>query len=498
MSVLYGNRWKIIGELGRGGQSVVFRVVDSTEALSGEYALKRILNPARHVRFQSEVEAIKRLDHPNIVKLIDHSALDSGGDSLEKSYIVMPIADGGDLSKRPGMYRDDLDGVTKVSRQLCGALAAAHNTGIIHRDIKPSNILFNGANYDVVLTDFGICLLRDAERATEVGEVVGPWGFMAPELEGGGQLQVTPSVDIYSLGKVIYYMLSGGIVLPRERLAEGEYAELFSRGERYTILRMLLTKMICPAEQRLRSIDEVVVELDRISTWERDAKLSVLSVDAQRTIDRMKQAGLAVRQAEQSNRIAREQENEQFEVIRKACIEALRAELDEISNRIREPGIITSSTAQLSTPFHGAVHFARGDVLSSVGGYEISIVRETDPFAIRHSLQLVLLRKMKTRSTRRDGLIPAGDVEFVVLPYYRSVNLRGTPQRETQAFLSTRAAQRTQPPLTQTFHGRGVSLYYESSIAKWPAGAKQLGEIISEAVEIVLGVMTADMFIIGL
>jgi serine/threonine protein kinase len=73
----------------------------------------------------------------------------------------------------------------------------------------------------VWVSDFGICLIADRPtRHTETGEVVGPVVFMAPELEGGGQLDVTVDADIYSLGKVIYYMLTGGVRLPRENLEE--------------------------------------------------------------------------------------------------------------------------------------------------------------------------------------------------------------------------------------------------------------------------------------
>jgi serine/threonine protein kinase len=87
--------------------------------------------------------------------------------------------------------------------------------------VKPENILFENDGDHVWLSDFGICLIADqSTRHTEPGEVVGPVVFMAPELEGGGQLDVTADTDIYSLGKVIYYMLTGGVRLPRENLEQ--------------------------------------------------------------------------------------------------------------------------------------------------------------------------------------------------------------------------------------------------------------------------------------
>ena len=96
----YGGRWRLTGkQIGKGGQSEVFGVVDTSGQLSGEFALKRVLNPKRHHRFVSEIEAIKTLDHPNVIKLIDHSILSSPGVVPEKQYLVMPIAEDGDLSK---------------------------------------------------------------------------------------------------------------------------------------------------------------------------------------------------------------------------------------------------------------------------------------------------------------------------------------------------------------------------------------------------------------
>ncbi len=106
MAKKYGGRWEIIDgpRLGDGGQGTVFRVRDITGQLDGEFALKRVLDISRRDRFRRQVEAIKRLTdpethqaHPNVISLIDHSALDEDQDT-EKQFLVMPIAEGGDLS----------------------------------------------------------------------------------------------------------------------------------------------------------------------------------------------------------------------------------------------------------------------------------------------------------------------------------------------------------------------------------------------------------------
>jgi serine/threonine protein kinase len=100
--------------------------------------------------------------------------------------------------------------VVTVAKQITAALIAAHAANVIHRDVKPKNILFTGNGHETWLTDFGICLIREAPRITELPEVMGPREFMAPELADGGELDVTPAADLYSLGKLIYFMISGG------------------------------------------------------------------------------------------------------------------------------------------------------------------------------------------------------------------------------------------------------------------------------------------------
>ncbi len=251
MAKLYGGRWRVVsGDLGEGGQSVILRVVDDYGEYNGEFALKRIRNPWRHQRFQNEITAIKRLEHPNIIKLIDHSALDDVNSNNDKQFLVMPIAEGKDLGKpsRYKLYSGALDSVLLVSITIAKALQVAHLANVIHRDIKPENILFTGDGHDLWIADFGICLLREQPRNTPDGEVVGPQNYMAPELEAGGNLEVTPAADIYSLGKVIYFMISGGIVIPRERLHEKRYSAILSAGEKTRRTGILLSQMICLAE----------------------------------------------------------------------------------------------------------------------------------------------------------------------------------------------------------------------------------------------------------
>lgn len=162
----YGGRWELIERLAGGGQGEVFSVRDLTEEYTGRLALKRVLNPRRHARFRAEVNAIAALDHPNVIKLVDHSALSDDEATIEKQFLVMPLARE-DLTKRVALYKANVDSVIQVAKQLASALHSAHAVGIVHRDVKPHNILFPGSGHDVWLSDFGICLIRERDRATE-------------------------------------------------------------------------------------------------------------------------------------------------------------------------------------------------------------------------------------------------------------------------------------------------------------------------------------------
>jgi serine/threonine protein kinase len=168
---LYGGRWKILGTLKEGGQSWVYRVIDTKGEFDGTFALKRLKNRDRIARFRTEVEILRRLQDPHIVKLIDAQIQD---DASDDSFLVMPIAANGDLDERLQLYKDQIESVVTVAVQVANALGHAHKEGVIHRDIKPGNLLFPGTGHDVLVSDFGISRdLSATERNTPDGEIVG-------------------------------------------------------------------------------------------------------------------------------------------------------------------------------------------------------------------------------------------------------------------------------------------------------------------------------------
>ena len=156
-------------------------------------------------RFRSEIEACNRLSHPNIIRLIE------SGLHKEKPFIVTEYCEGGSLSPRAFVGMTFVERLN-LFRGVCEGIAYAHKQSVVHRDLKPDNIFLH-ANGNPVVGDFGLCFFLDGaqERATHADEAVGARWYMAPECEGGRTLTVGTTADIYSLGKVLYWMLAGRI-----------------------------------------------------------------------------------------------------------------------------------------------------------------------------------------------------------------------------------------------------------------------------------------------
>jgi serine/threonine protein kinase len=203
------NSWKRVGapfpRSGQGEARKVTRIGDSDGAL---YVLKTMhpgqaSRPERQERFKREIEALRALDDPHILKIVDYGSDDRGA-----PYLVTPYCENGTLENLPAGT------VIETVRQflgICQGLAHAHEKGIAHRDLKPRNILLDAA-YNPIVGDFGLCFLLDEpasnERVTETMEVAAPRWFGAPELRDGRLEDMTLAGDVYSLGKLLHWMSS--------------------------------------------------------------------------------------------------------------------------------------------------------------------------------------------------------------------------------------------------------------------------------------------------
>ena len=239
------DQFRVVRELGRGGFGAVFEAVDLH--LGDTYAVKvldpkMVENPDLLARFRREVRLMRGLVHPHIVRVHDYRedeqqilALISmelvKGDSVRG---LMDLARGAGGSVRPGL-------VQKVLEQALEALAEAHAQGIIHRDVSPANLLLGGGNASqllgnpdvdphVKLVDFGIAGLVERSELSQKSRSMGTVTYLAPELHDQSS-EITPAVDIYSLGAVAYEMLTGKAPLvtghrPVAELAPGAVGNL--------------------------------------------------------------------------------------------------------------------------------------------------------------------------------------------------------------------------------------------------------------------------------
>jgi serine/threonine-protein kinase len=200
-------RYQIKAELGHGGMSVVYLAHDPV--IGRDVAIKVLLSnlssqPAARARFEREARIVAALEHPAIVPIYDFGEQDG------QPFLVMRYMSGGSLADLLSYGRLNLQDTAHIVRRLAGALDKAHARGIIHRDIKPGNILFD-SHGEAFLTDFGIGkLYEDGQNMTITGSVVlGTPAYMSPEQALGRPLD--PRSDVYSLGAVMFEMLSGAL-----------------------------------------------------------------------------------------------------------------------------------------------------------------------------------------------------------------------------------------------------------------------------------------------
>ena len=196
----------ILEELGRGGMGVVFKA--RQESLNRVVALKMILAGSLAgrdavQRFYAEAEAVAQLDHPNIVPVYEFGEHDS------RPFFSMGFVDGAGLDNQlkngPLAPRDG----AQLLRTISAGVEFAHSKGIVHRDLKPANILID-SNGVPRITDFGLAKnTGDDSGITGTGQVMGTPSFMPPEQAAGQQSEIGPRSDVYSLGAMLYAMLTG-------------------------------------------------------------------------------------------------------------------------------------------------------------------------------------------------------------------------------------------------------------------------------------------------
>ena len=199
---IIAERYRIVAMAGRGGMGEVYRAEDLT--LGQVVAIKFLpeslsQDAATLARFHSEVRIARQVSHPNVCRVFDI------GDASGTPYLSMEYVDGEDLAsvvRRIGRLSPDK--ATEVARQICAGLAAAHERGVVHRDLKPANVMLDGAG-KIRITDFGLAGIAASIQGADIR--AGTPAYMAPEQLAGKE--VTTKSDIYSLGLILYEILTG-------------------------------------------------------------------------------------------------------------------------------------------------------------------------------------------------------------------------------------------------------------------------------------------------
>lgn len=206
MSTLLDNRYELVERIGDGGMAEVYRAHDK---MLDRFVAIKILHPqftsdeSFVTRFRREAQGAAKLSHPNIVSIYDVGSCDG------KHYIVMEYIKGETLKDK--INREGplpLDVTLKIVQEIAGALENAHANHLVHCDIKPHNILINEAGH-VKVADFGIARATSSSTITYTGSIVGSVHYFSPEQAKGHT--ISPKSDIYSLGVVMYEMLTGKV-----------------------------------------------------------------------------------------------------------------------------------------------------------------------------------------------------------------------------------------------------------------------------------------------
>ena len=205
------SQYRVVEQLGRGGMGEVYRAVRADDQFQKQVAIKlvRAGEDSGFVisRFKNERQILASLDHPNIARLLDGGATDEG-----VPYFVMELVEGQPIDQYCDSHRLGIPARLKLFREVCSALAYAHQHQIIHRDIKPSNILVTAEGVPKLL-DFGIAKILDSGVvAGTVGATQTRFRAFTPEYASPEQIKAEPigtTSDVYSLGVLLYELLTG-------------------------------------------------------------------------------------------------------------------------------------------------------------------------------------------------------------------------------------------------------------------------------------------------
>jgi serine/threonine protein kinase/dienelactone hydrolase len=224
-------RYKLLEKIGEGGMAVVY-MAEQTKPIRRKVALKIIKlgmdTKSVIARFEAERQALAMMDHPNIARVLDAGATETG-----RPYFVMELVTGVSITEYCDKNNLNTKERLELFIQVCNAVQHAHQKGIIHRDIKPTNVMVarhEGKPVPKVI-DFGIAKatnqkLTEKTLFTRYAHIIGTPAYMSPEQADLGDLDVDTRSDIYSLGVLLYELLTGTTPFSEEELRKAGYTEM--------------------------------------------------------------------------------------------------------------------------------------------------------------------------------------------------------------------------------------------------------------------------------
>jgi serine/threonine protein kinase/Tfp pilus assembly protein PilF len=264
----FGKRYQIIEEIGRGGMGRVYKAVD--KELNKVVALKMIKpelsdTAAMVQRFKKELVLAREVTHKNVCRIHDL------GEVKGIRFISMQYIEGQDLKKLMQQTgKLTVEKVIAITKQICEALQAAHDEGVIHRDLKPQNIMLDSKGNAYVM-DFGIARSLESEEVTKPGMVIGTPHFMSPEQAEGKEADVRS--DIYALGCILYEMTTGkppfkadtSVAMIHKHMTEtpkppSQFNPQIPKALEEIILKCLQKK----SEKRYQKVDDIIKAIDDV------------------------------------------------------------------------------------------------------------------------------------------------------------------------------------------------------------------------------------------
>ena len=224
-------KYKLLEKIGEGGMAVVY-MAEQEKPLRRRVALKIIKlgmdTKSVIARFEVERQALAMMDHPNIAKVFDAGTTETG-----RPYFVMELVRGVSISRYCDKNKLDTKQRLDLFLQVCNAVQHAHQKGIIHRDLKPTNVMVTQRDGKAVpkVIDFGIAKatnqkLTEKTLFTRYAHIIGTPAYMSPEQAELSELDVDTRTDIYSLGVLLYELLTGATPFSEEQLREAGYIEM--------------------------------------------------------------------------------------------------------------------------------------------------------------------------------------------------------------------------------------------------------------------------------